>query len=84
MEHKTWKIFLCVDKYFGIWLLIKHILNFLNILGQNLNIFVSLVDLTMYDMQITSYYGNFSFFMDEFIINVIIQHTKSLLMCFLF
>ena len=31
------------DKYFGIWLLIKHLLHFLDTLGQNLNIFVSLV-----------------------------------------
>ena len=38
----------------------------------------------MYDMQITSYNANLSFFMDEFIIYVIIQHTKLLLMCFLF
>ena len=38
----------------------------------------------MYDMQITSYDANLSFFMDEFIIYVIIQHTKLLLMCFLF
>ena len=37
----------------------------------------------MYDMQITLYDGNFSFFKYEFIINVIIQHTKSLSMCFL-
>ena len=37
----------------------------------------------MYDMQITSYDANLSFFMDEFIIYVIIQHTKSLSMCFL-
>ena len=32
----------------------------------------------MYDMQITSYDVNLSFFMDEFIIYVIIQQTKSL------
>ena len=37
----------------------------------------------MYDMQITSYNANLSFFMDEFIIYVIIQHTKLLSMCFL-
>ena len=34
-------------------------------------------------MQITSYDANLSFFKDEFIIYVIIQHTKSLLMYFL-
>ena len=44
--------------------------------------FVS-IDLAMYNMQITSYNANLSFFMDEFIIYVIIQHTKSLSMCFL-
>ena len=44
LELRTWKIFsIYVDKYFGIWLLIKHLLNFLDILGQNLNIFVLLV-----------------------------------------
>jgi len=36
-------ISICVHKYFGIWLLIKHLLNFLDTLGQNLDIFVSLV-----------------------------------------
>jgi len=40
---ETWKIFPCVDKYFGIWLLIKHLLNFLNTWGQNLTKFISLV-----------------------------------------
>ena len=38
----------------------------------------------MYDMQITSYDANLSFFMDKFIIYVIIQHTKPLSMCFCF
>ena len=37
----------------------------------------------MYDMQITSYDANLSFFMNEFIIYVITQHTESLSMCFL-
>ena len=37
----------------------------------------------MYDMQITLYDANLSFFMDKFIIHVIIQRTKSLSMCFL-
>ena len=37
------KISVCVDKYFGIWLLIKYLFNFLDTLDQNLNIFVSLV-----------------------------------------
>ena len=37
----------------------------------------------MYDMQITSYDANLYFFMDEFKIYVIIQHTKPLSMCFL-
>ena len=37
----------------------------------------------MYDMQIISYDANVSFFMDEFIIYVIIQHTNPLSMCFL-
>ena len=32
----------------------------------------------MYDMQITLYDANLCYFMDEFIIYVIIQHTKSL------
>jgi len=36
-------ISICVDKNSGIWLLIKHLMNFLETLGQNLNIFVSLV-----------------------------------------
>ena len=38
----------------------------------------------MYDMQITLYDTNLSFFffLDEFIIYMIIQHTKSLSMCF--
>ena len=36
----------------------------------------------MHGMQITSYNANLHFFIDEFIINVIIQHTKSLSMCF--
>ena len=34
-------------------------------------------------MQIISYDANFSFFIDEFIIYMIIQHTKLLSMCFL-
>ena len=83
MELRTWKIFsICFDKYFGIWLLnIKHLLKYI---GSKLkyNCFVS-IDLVMYDMQITSYNANLSFFMDEFITYVIIQHTKSLSMCFL-
>ena len=37
----------------------------------------------MYDMQITSYDANLSFYMDEFIIYMIIQHTKLLSMYFL-
>ena len=37
----------------------------------------------MYNMKITSYDANLSFFMDEFIIYVIIEHTKLLLMCLL-
>ena len=41
----------------------------------------------MYDMQITLYDANLSFiylfFMNEFIFYMIIQHTKSLSMCFL-
>ena len=37
----------------------------------------------MYDLQITSYDANLSFFIDEFKIYVIVQHTKSLLMRFL-
>ena len=41
------------------------------------------IDLTIYDMQIISYDANFSFFIDEFIIYVIIQYTKLLSMCFL-
>jgi len=36
-------IFICVDKYFSIWSLIEHLLNFLDTLGQNLNKFISLV-----------------------------------------
>ena len=44
LELRTWKIFsIYFDKYFGIWLLIKRLLNFLDTLGQNLNIFVLLV-----------------------------------------
>ena len=64
LEFRTWKIFsICFDKYFGIWLLIKYLLDFLDTLGQNLNIicFIS-IDLAMYDMQITSYEANLSFF----------------------
>ena len=38
----------------------------------------------MYNMQTAPYNANLSFFMDEFIIYVIIQHTNSLSMCFLF
>ena len=38
----------------------------------------------MYDTQITLYDVNLSFFMDKFIIYVIIQHTKQLSMCFCF
>ena len=45
--------------------------------------FVS-IDVAMYDMKITSYNRNLCFFMDKFTIYVIIQHTKSLSMCFLF
>ena len=37
----------------------------------------------MYNMQTTSYNANLSFFMDELLIYMIIQHTKSLSMCFL-
>ena len=37
----------------------------------------------MYDMQITSYDANLSFLMDKFIIYVIIQYAKPLLLCFL-
>ena len=37
----------------------------------------------MYDMQIISYDTNLSFFIDEFIIYMIIQHTKPLSMYFL-
>ena len=37
----------------------------------------------MYDMQITLYDATLSFLRDEFIIYVIIQHTKPLSMCFL-
>ena len=44
--------------------------------------FVS-IDLAIYDMQITSYDANLSFFKNEFIIYVIIQHTKLLSMYFL-
>ena len=64
-ELKTWKIYsTCVDKYFGTWLLIKYLLNFLDILGQNLNIFVLLaIYIAMYDMQITSYNANLHFFL---------------------
>ena len=38
----------------------------------------------MYDMQIASYDANFCFYMDKFTIYVVIQHTKSLSICFLF
>ena len=37
----------------------------------------------MYDLQIVSYDANLYFLMDKFTIYVIIQHTKSLSMCFL-
>ena len=74
-----------VDKYFGTWLLIKHLLNFFRYIGSKLKYicFIS-IDLAMYDMQITSYDANLSFFMDEFIIYVIIQHTKLLSMLDIF
>ena len=36
----------------------------------------------MHDMQIATYDANLSFFINEFIIYVIIQHTKPLSMCF--
>ena len=53
-------------------------------IGSNLKyIYFVSIDLAIYDMQITSYDANLSFFMDEFIIYVIIQRTKSLSMCFL-
>ena len=82
LELKTWKIFsICFDKYFGIWLLnIKHLLKYI---GSKLKYicFVS-IDLAIYETQITSYDANLSFFMDEFIIYVIIQHTKPLSTCF--
>ena len=72
LELRTWKIFsICFDKYFGIWLLnIKHLLKYN---GSKLKYicFIS-IDLAMYEMQITSYDANLSFFMDEFIIYVII------------
>ena len=38
----------------------------------------------MYNMQITSYDANLSFFINEFIIYVIIQHSKQLSMCFFY
>ena len=38
----------------------------------------------MYDMQITLYDANLSFFMDKFIIYVIIQHTKSYMLHFIY
>ena len=41
-------ISICVDKYFGIWLLIKHLLNFLDTLSQKLNIFIMLVQTQRY------------------------------------
>ena len=75
---------MCFDKYFGIWLLIKHLLNILNTLGQNLNIVVLLVQTQQYMtcklhhmMQILVF-----FFMNEFIIFVIIQYAKLLSICF--
>ena len=82
MELRTWKIFsICFDKYFGIWLLIKHVLKYIRSKFKYI-CFVS-IDLAMYGMQIISYDANLSFFIDEFIIYVIIQDTKTLSMCFL-
>ena len=51
---------MCFDKYFDIWLLIKHVLKYI---GSKLKYicFVS-IDLAMYNMQITSYDANLSFF----------------------
>ena len=73
-------ISICVDKYFGIWLLIEL---FRYIRSKLKYICFVSIDLVMYDMQITSYDANLSFLMDEFKIYVIIQYTKSLLMHFL-
>ena len=59
---RTWKIFsICFDKYFGIWLLnIKHLLKYN---GSKLKyICFIIIDLAMYEMQITSYDANLSFF----------------------
>ena len=75
----------CVDKYFGIQLLIKHLLNFLDTLYSNLSIFVLLVQMQRCMIYKLHYIdANLCFFMDEFIICDYLTHKVTTNLFFAF